>query len=178
MKRNNEFNKYKIMNISTNKTVLNVYMDSFEIEKVRFNNANYETKEQINCYLDFPLLARLNSDVNNGRLFKQIQEQSNHQLTISMGGSASSKDYNGEPESRILSIGMLNNNIFVNMSKGKGKLNKTGLIMPDGSPTIKISVSMTIDDFRSLIIYTHDCVNAFLVKHINQLYSELKKDKF
>lgn len=177
MKRDNSFEKYKVTKVSTNKVVTNVYMDSFPIEKVRFQNVQYETKQSIDIYLDFAQIALLAADAQSGRLFKQIEAAQNHQLTIQMAGTQHSKNYNGQPESRILSLGISGDKIFVNMSAGPGKVSQTGAIMPNGPQDRKISVGMTIDDFRKMIIYTHDCVNAYLSSMIPQLVFESEQDR-
>lgn len=174
MKRDNAFEKAKISKASTNKVVTNVYFDSFGIEKVRFQNANYEDKRSIDCYLDFEEVALLATDAASGRIIKELD---NGQKTISMGGSKSSKNYDGKPESRIISLGKSGDKIFINMSRSKGKITDTGAIAPDGAPDLKISVGMTIDKFRSMMIYTRDCVNAYLTPYINKLVKEVEEDR-
>ena len=177
MNRNDQFERFKIIKVSTNKVVTNVYMDSFPIEKVRFQNVQYETKLSIDTYLDFSQVALLASDAASGRLFKQIEATNNHQLIIQMAGTKKSKNYDGQPESRILSLGMSGDKIFINMSAGPGKLSQTGAIMPNGTPDRKVSVGMTIDDFRRMMVYTHDCVNAYLSSMIPQLVFESEQNR-
>lgn len=174
MNRTDKFEKNKITKASTNKVVTNVYLDSFGIEKVRFQNANYADKTSIDCYLDFEEVALLATDAASGRLIKELEAG---QKTVSMGGSKSSKNYGGAPESRIFSLGKSGDKIFINMSRGKGKITDTGAIAPDGAPDLKIGVSMTVDKFRSLMIYTHDCVNAYLAHMINALVKQSEEDR-
>lgn len=182
MDRSNNFEKSKITKASTDKVVTNVYFDSFGIEKVRFQNANYNDKSTIDCYLDFEEVALLATDAASGRLFKELEEG---QKTISIGGSKSSKAYNGAPESRIISLGMTEKTkdgkpvktIFINMSSGKGKLGNNGQIMPDGQPTKKISVPVPIDKFRSMMIYTYDSVRAYLTPMVNKIVKEAEEDR-
>ena len=174
MNRTDKFEKNKITKASTNKVVTNVYLDSFGIEKVRFQNANYADKTSIDCYLDFEEVALLATDAASGRLIKELEAG---QKTVSMGGSKSSKNYDGAPESRIFSLGKSGDKIFINMSRGKGKITDTGAIAPDGAPDLKIGVSMTVDKFRSLMIYTHDCVNAYLAHMINALVKQSEEDR-
>lgn len=174
MNRTDKYEKGKISKASTNKVVTNVYFDAFSIEKVRFQNANYADKTSIECYLDFEEIAILATDAANGRLFKELE---NGQKTVSMGGSKSSKRFDGAPESRIMSLGRAGDKIFINMSAGKGRLGDTGLIIPDGAPDKKISVSMSIEKFRSMIIYTYDCVKGYLPKMINNIVNELEEDR-
>lgn len=174
MNRTDKFEKNKITKASTNKVVTNVYLDSFGIEKVRFQNANYADKTSIDCYLDFEEVALLATDAASGRLIKELEAG---QKTVSMGGSKSSKNYGGAPESRIFSLGKSGDKIFINMSRGKGKITDTGAIAPDGAPDLKIGVSMTVDKFRSLMIYTHDCVNAYLAHMVNALVKQSEEDR-
>ena len=97
--------------------------------------------------------------------------------SISMGGSKSSKNYNGAPESRIFSLGRSGDKIFINMSRGKGKITETGAIAPDGSPDLKIGVGMTIDKFRSLMIFTHDAVNGYLPHMVNAIVRQCEAER-
>lgn len=174
MDRKDKFEKIKITKASTNKVVTNVYFDAFGIEKVRIQNANYKDKISIDCYLDFEEVALIAADVSSGRLIKELDAG---QKTISMGGSKSSKNYDGKPESRILSFGKSGDKIFINMSRGKGKITDTGAIAPDGAPDLKIGVSMPIEKFRSLFIYTNNWVNAYLAHYTNRLVKECEAER-
>lgn len=174
MNRNDKFEKSKITKASTNKVVCNVYYDAFGIEKVRFQNANYADKASIDCYLDFEDVALLAADCITGRLIKELDAG---QKTISMGGSKSSKNYDGKPESRIFSLGKSGDKIFINMSRGKGKLTETGAIAPDGSPDLKISVSMTVDKFRSMMIYINQCITGYLPHMVNGIVRQCEEDR-
>ena len=169
MNRSDKFEKIKITKVSTNKVCCNVYYDAFGIEKVRLQNVNYGDKKSIDCYLDFEEIALLATDAASGRLIKQLEAG---QKTISMGGSKSSKNYNGSPESRILSLGKSGEKIFINMSRGKGKIGDKGQIMPDGTPDLKIGVPVEVDKFRSMLIYAHDWINAHLVLFVRDLVRE------
>lgn len=177
-----KFEKIKITKVSTNKVCTNVYYDSFSIGKVRFQNANYNEKTKIDCYMDFEELAILATDVASGRIIKKLE--AGEKISF-MTGSKSSKNYNGQPESRVLSFGISVKNdgpevkktIFFNMSRGKGKLSETGAIMPDGAPDLKIGVPMSVDKFRSMLIYTHDWVMAYLAGNVNQLVGMADADR-
>lgn len=168
----NDFEKMKLTKASTNKAACNMYLDSFGIGKVRIQNFDYDSKNSIECYLDFEELALLATDCMTGKLMKELD---GGQKILGMKGSAKSKNYNGAPESRILSIGKSNDKIFVNMTRGKGKLGDKGQIMPDGQPDLKLSVGMPVDKFRSMMIYSYDCVKAYLVNNINKTYKEVEE---
>ena len=174
MNRKDKFEKIKITKASTNKVCCNVYFDSFGIEKVRIQNSNYEQKTSIDCYLDFEEIALIAADVTTGRLIKELDAG---QKTISMGGSKSSKNYNGAPESRIISLGKSGDKVFINMSRGKGKTTSTGAIAPDGTPDLKISVGMDVNKFRSMFIYTNNWINAYLAHFTNKLVKECEADR-
>ena len=174
MNRNDAFEKIKITKVSTNKVACNVYFDAFGIEKVRFQNFNYNDKTFIDCYLDFEDVALLANDAATGRLIKELDAG---QKTVSMGGSKSSKNYGGAPESRILSLGKSGDKIFINMSRGKGKIGDKGQIMPDGAPDLKIGVPMPIDKFRSMMIYTYDSVKGYLPHMVNRIVREIEEDR-
>lgn len=174
MNRKNNFEKYKITKASTDKVVTNIYLDSFAIEKVRIQNANYNTKESIDYYLDFEQLSLLAADVATGRL---INELSKGPKTLAIGGSKTSKNYDNAPESRILSVGRSDDTIFINITRGKGKITSTGAIAPDGKYDLKISVPMSIDKFRSMILLSHDAMLAYMAHSVNALVRDSINDR-
>lgn len=165
MKRTNEFEKFKIIKKSTNKAVLNVYLDSFGIEKVRFQLANYETKEKIDCYLEFSEVLLLAEQSVTGQLFKQMPR------TIHMGGKNHSEEYNG-PLSRTMSLGMMGDKLFVNMQQGEGKLSETGLIIPNGQPKVKLGVGMSVQDFQEVLVTCKAYIQAYLPQMVIKLVKE------
>lgn len=175
MDRTNQYEKGKIFKASTNKVVTNVYCDAFPIEKVRFQNASYEDKTSISCYLDFSTISRLAADATSGRIFKLIEEDQYKKYTVSMGGTKNGKD--GKPVSRMMTLGLSGDKIFINMQEGPGKLSSTGAIMPDGTPTSKISVGMSKDDFREMMMYTHDWVSAYLGPLVHRLVKETSEER-
>lgn len=174
MNRKDDFEKIKITKVSTDKVACNVYFDAFGIEKVRFQNYKYEDKTYIDCYLDFEEVAILAQDAASGRLIKELE---NGSKTISMGGSKNSKNYENKIESRIISLGKSGDKIFINMSRSKGKLGNNGLIVPDGEPDLKINVPMTIDKFRSMMIYTYDSVRGYLPHLVNKIVREIEEER-
>ena len=175
MDRTDKFEKGKIYKAATNKVVTNVYMDAFPIEKVRFQNAEFGNENKsISCYIDFSTISRLAADVASGRVFKKMDEDQYHRYTISRGGTTQGEH---GPISRVMYLGRSGDKIFINMSEGPGKLSETGAIMPDGKPTKEVSVGMNIDDFREMIIYTHDCVCAYLGPMVHKLVRELEEDR-
>lgn len=175
------FEKIKIAKASTNKVVCNMYYDAFNLQKVRIQNANYEKKESIDFYLTFEELALLATDAASGRIFKKLEAGQKDSYTF-MKGSKSSKNYDGAPESRILSIGLSTKSngdktVFVNMSRGKGKCTETGAITPAGEPDVKIGVPMSVDKFRSLLIIADKWVTAYIAGNVNQLVGEAQKER-
>lgn len=174
MNRTDNFEKSKITKVSTNKVACNVYYDAFGIEKVRFQNFNYADKSSIDCYLSFEEVSLLATDAASGRLIKELEAG---QKTVSMGGTKNSKNYGGQPESRILTFGKSGDKIFINMSRGKGKITETGAIAPDGAPDLKIGVPMSIDDFRAKLIFTDKAVCAYLAHMVNAIVRQCEEDR-
>ena len=119
-------------------------------------------------------VAIIATDVASGRFFKDLESGPK---TITMGGSKSSKTYDGKPESRTMSVGKSGDKIFINMSSGKGKIGDTGLIMPDGQPDKKISVGMPIEKFRSMFIYTNNWVNGYLAHMVTRMVREAEDNR-
>ena len=58
------------------------------------------------------------------------------------------------------------------MQEGPGREGDTGLIIPNGTPTKKISVPMSFEDFREMILYTNEWVRAYLVTMVRKLAME------
>lgn len=174
MNRNDTYEKGKISKAADEDSVMNIYFDAFSIEKVRFQNASPSNKTSIECYVDFEDVAILATDAANGNLIKELK---NSPIIISTGGSKSSKRFNGAPESRTMSVALSDDIVIVEMIAGKGKLSETGLILPDGQPDKQIRVAMPIKKFRSMIIYTHDCVKAYLSTMVSNIVNTLENDR-
>ena len=118
------FELRKIAQVSTNKVGIATYMDAFDdpLEKVRFQAVEYATGKTIQAYIDFGDFLRIADDIKTGRLFRKMDE-TKQQETLSMGGSVNSSEYNGEPESRIISLGKMNDIVdfpFQSDTAGKG----------------------------------------------------------
>ena len=163
MKRTSEFDKNKIYEVSTNKQVISAYLDSFGIEKVHFRAFEYETKKNIDIYVDFATISLIANDIATGRLFKMVRDKG-YQIVIN--GVPKSKNRDGKPESRKMYVASYKNRLYLNTSIGNGKVTETGAIMPDGEPDTKISVGMDYENFCRLFLYTHDVVRAYLPKMI------------
>lgn len=163
MKRTSEFDKTKLMSVSSKNSVANLYVDAFPIEQVKLRLATYgENSTFIDIYVGFSTFLKLANDIRSGR-FLQLLANSPNGLIITRGGSAKSSRPDGKPESRILSAQMSQTgSVFLNATQGAGKLNQTGLIMPDGAPDKKISVMMSQDQLQELFIYGAEAIKAFL----------------
>lgn len=174
MNRTDAFEKQKITKAATKTVCCNMYFDSFGIEKLHIQNANFSDKTKIDCYLDFEEVVFIANDAGSGRLIKKLQAGEKIQY---MTGSKSSKNYDGKPESRILSFGLSGDKVFINMSRGKGKLGDKGQIMPEGAPDLKIGVPMPIDKFRSMFLYANTWITAYLARYANALIREVDEER-
>lgn len=175
MNRTDIYEKGKITKSTSTETIaLNIYYDAFSIEKVRFQVIDYVNKDSIESYVDFEDIAILANDIKNGKLLEEIK---NVPKTISIGGSKTSKKYDGAPESRVMTFELNENVVIVKMTSGKGILSDTSLILPDGEPSKELSVSIPIDKFRSMIIYTYDCVRGYLPQMISKIVADLNNDR-
>lgn len=177
MNRNNPFDKYKISKSSTNKVVLNLYLDSFSIEKVRLQAAKYDkslpmAQRSVSCYLEFEEAVTLAEDCRSGRIFEKVMKAGDKGYIISRGGSTKSKRYDNHIESRIIKLTMSGDKLFVNLSLGKGKTSDTGAIMPDGKPDVMIGVPVEPAKFRSAMIMVDRHIQAYLVSLTNKLVKE------
>ena len=176
MNRNNPFDKYKISKSSTNKVVLNLYLDSFSIEKVRLQAAKYDKSlpmaRSVSCYLEFEEAVTLAEDCRSGRIFEKVMKAGDKGYIISRGGSTKSKRYDNHIESRTIKLTMAGDKLFVNLSLGKGKTSDTGAIMPDGKPDVMIGVPVEPAKFRSAMIMVDRHIQAYLVSLTNKLVKE------
>ena len=171
MRRVSEFDKSKLIEISSKKSVANIYVNAFPIEQVQVRIATYGPPQQfIDIFIDFAEFLRITQDVKSGKLFKDL-EKSNQQIVLARGGTPASrsKREDGQAESRTLTIGLMNNAIFLNASSGPGTSTETGAITPSGAPDKKVSASMSIDDCKKLFLYTEAAIQAYLPTIVNQL---------
>ena len=158
MRRKNEFDASKLTQVATNKTVMSAYVDAFPIEQVKFRFAEFENAgDFIDIYLAFEDVLRITQDIKSGKLFKDMQS-SEYPIQISFGGSVKGDVV----ESRSITFGMQKDKIYVNAQKGPGKTTSTGAIMPNGAPTKKVSVGMSIDAFKGMFLYVEAGINAYL----------------
>lgn len=173
MDRSNEFNKTKIMEVSTNYSVVNAVVDSFGIEKVKLRFTKYDApKDSIDIYVDFSTMILYMNDMITGRMLKQI-ESSPSGLQLVMGGSKSSKRLDGKPESKILSINNGKNKrgetvYYLNAVESEGRLSETGLIIPTAANKLSVSVSMSEQDLRELFIYIGTAIQAYMPTLVNK----------
>ena len=174
MNRNNEFNKTKIVSVSNGKAVVDVYADSFGIEKVKIVVSKYEgNKNSVDSYIEFSDFLRIAEQVKTKEIFKKIQTTGNA-VDLYRGGTpaARSKREDRKAVSKILSINMSNTGtIFLNASKGPGKESGKGAIIPDGAPDAKVSVSLSYDDCLALFMYTELAVKAYLPAIFNDIFT-------
>ena len=184
MKEENSFEKRKLMKISTDKVVCNVYMDRFMDRKVRIQVAEYGgEKRSISANLDFDEMALFDADCLTGTMIKKIEKAAAEGKQYSLGykGSPSSSNYGGKPESREITIGRMEKNgvatYFFNIIRREGLTTSTGAIIPnkqrDTSKDVKLSVPMSQDDLRTLFIYSYDCAKAFMVPYFTSLVKQV-----
>ena len=176
----NDFDRYKITQAATDKVCTAIYVDAncFEHEKVKIKNCTFGSDyKEITCNLNFEDLAVLAEDCRSGRIFDKVMKADSNGYIISRGGSKKSKNYNGAPESRIITLKMSSNkqNIFLNMSRSKGEIGKNGIIKNVEKPDLVIGVPIPLAKFRSMMIYAYDWVRAYLPVLVVGLYKESAK---
>ena len=66
--------------------------------------------------------------------------------------------------------------MFLNLTLGKGKLSKTGLIEPDGKPEVNITVVTSPATFRDKIITCEKYAEAYLPNLVGSLMKDYKKE--
>jgi hypothetical protein len=186
MNRNNPYDKYKITTIATKTVALDFMMDSFGIEKVRLQALKFDKsipikQRLISCYLDFETLFVLAEEVRNGKFFQKAKASSDEgkPYTISMGGTKKNSRYGDIPESKMIKVSFDKadpKKMFLNLTLGKGKLSKTGLIEPDGKPEVSITVVTNPVTFRDKIITCEKYAEGYLPNLVGSLMKEYKKE--
>lgn len=186
MNRNNPYDKYKITTIATKTVALDFMMDSFGIEKVRLQALKFDKsipikQRLVSCYLDFETLFVLAEEIRNGKFFQKVKASSDEgkPYTISMGGTKKNSRYGEIPESKMIKASFDKDNpkkMFLNLTLGKGKLSKTGLIEPDGKPEVNITVVTSPATFRDKIITCEKYAEGYLPNLVGSLMKDYKKE--
>ena len=178
MNRNNDFNKTKIVSVSNGKAVVDVYADSFGIEKVKIVVSEYEgNKNSVDAYIEFSDFLRMAEQVKTKDIFKKIQSSNGKGVDLYRGGTPASrsKREDGKAVSKILNMNMSNTGtIFLNASKGPGKESGKGAIIPDGAPDAKVGVSLSYDDCLAMFMYTEMAVKAYLPTIFKGLFEAVR----
>lgn len=170
MEQQRDFNKYKITSVSTQTCILNVFMDSFTIDKVKFEIVKYETKERIQCYMDFDDVLLLQEKISFNQLFK-----TEPQVNVHRGGTTKSKD-TGKPVSRTMDFNLSDKWVFVKMAQGEGRLSDTGAIMPNGTPTLTLNIRVSYEDLRKLFLIVKSYIEAYLPGKVHRLIKEHQEE--
>ena len=173
MRRKTKFDQTKLTQVATNKTVLGVYVDSFPIEMVKLRFAEFEgEKNSIDIYLSFEDALRITQDIKSGKFFKDLQN-SQYPIYLSRGGTV--KD--GQAISRAITAGMKADKVYLNAQLGPGKVIDTGAILPDGQPTKKVSVGMSVDHLKGLFLYMESGINAYMPYLIKDLVKAAEENR-
>lgn len=168
------FERFKIYKSSTNKVAMSAYLDSFGIDKVRIELANYEPYNSISYYLDFPVIFRLANDINSGKLNHDLAQG---QVLLGMGGSKSSKVYNGKPEAKTLTIAKSGDKVFLNVTSQEGKLINNGLISGvKGSPLTRISIPLDNNTFKEFVFMCKVYIESYLSSKVPNLVNEAGRE--
>lgn len=177
MNRKTEYDKYKLASVSSKNAIVHTYADAFSIEKVRFQIVEYQTGAQQSFYIDFSQMALLATDSASGKLIAEIRKSERGNKLIQRAGTSKSPKFDGKPEYRTVSIALKDDTVFLNIQSGIGEIIKNGAIKPTSHIDNKLSVAMTIDAFRTLMIYTNNCVNAYLSSFISNMVIDANKTR-
>ena len=94
LNRDSEYNATKLTSISNGKTIIDTYVDSFDIEKVKITVAELEgSKRRISMYIDFADFMRLTMQVKSqSYLINKIRTAG--PLEICRGGNSRGSETN------------------------------------------------------------------------------------
>lgn len=174
MRRDSDFNKTKLTSITNGKTVIDAYVDSFPIEKVKITVSEFGgNKNRINMYIDFADFLRIAEQVKNGTIFQKIQAQGKPEDLYRGGYTA-----DGQIWATSLQINYdRSGKIFFNASAGPGTRTQTGAIMPSGNATIKINVPASYEDCLAMFMYIDLAIRHYLPNIFDQLIANIDQKK-
>ncbi|MBR3251574.1 MAG: hypothetical protein IKF80_07675 [Erysipelotrichaceae bacterium] len=173
MNRDSEFNATKLTSISNGKTIIDTYVDSFDIEKVKIVVAELEgAKRRINLYIDFADFMRLTMQIKSQSYL--VNKTKTKALELCRGGYG----YRNEVNSTSLTLGMSGDKLFFNAMQCPGIRTGNGAIIPmqgiQDSDRIKISVPSSYEDCLAMFLYVEKAIDVYLRDFFPQLFERAR----
>lgn len=171
--------------------LMEVNTQAFSIGKVKLVFAKYDqnkpkgqrTTARIEIYLDFSTALEFSQSILDGRLskllveankkFEQTKKPWDKNVSISMGGTAHSKNRtDGKAESRTLSAQLgTNKPIALVASSGPGNVNDKGLIVPE-KPEHSVFITLSAEDIREVALMIKCNVEAYIqYEHLHKMWA-------
>lgn len=177
MNRDSEYNATKLTSISNGKTIIDTYVDSFDIEKVKITVAELEgSKRRISMYIDFADFMRLTMQVKSqSYLINKIRTAG--PLEICRGGNSRGSETNATS----LTLGMSGEKLFFNAMQCPGTRTANGAIIPmqgiQDADRIKISVPSNYENCLSMFLYVEKAIDIYLKEFFPTLFAKAREKR-
>ena len=175
MNRKDSYNETKLTSISNGRSVIDTYVDSFDIEKVKVTIAELEgAKRRINAYIEFSDFLRIAEQVKSQAIFKKIKAE-NKPVDLYRGGNG----FGNEVSSVSLTMNMSGEKIYFNAMSCPGVRTGNNSILPQqgvqDSDRVKISVPASYEDCLAMFIYAEKAIDVYLKDFFPKLFEKARE---
>lgn len=170
-----QYENHQIIRVDGKSKFVESLNRSFEIGKVMLNFIEYDDKQavgnrikqQITIYMNFADFRVFAHDMLSGR-FQKLAEQKKTPIYQDLTGTTAERlkaqdraREDGKAESRKFSIGPSAKGFFFTAEAGPGEKTETGMIKPAGKPEKKVSIPITPEDAKKLVLMTIASMDAY-----------------
>ena len=170
-----EYENHQIIRIDGKNKFVEILNRNFDIGKVTMTFVEYDEKQsagnrivaQIPIFWNFPEFRRFAQDVLSGRYAAMAKEAKGPLESLLKGTSVERLQKQGRPrpdgkaESRKFSLSPSTKGFFFTAELGPGVATETGLIKPDGKAEKKVSIPITPEHAKELVLATLAAMNAY-----------------
>lgn len=186
------YENFQIYRLDNRNKFVEVLSRAFDINKVIFNFIEYDTNkeagdritEQVTIYMDFPKFRVFAHDMLSGR-FAQIGAKKISPIFQDLTGTSverlkakNQEREDGMAESRKIMLAPASKGFFLTASAGPGEETDTGLIKPAGKPEREVSIVLTPEQAKELVLTTLAAIDHYLTaKETVRLFEEMRKNR-
>lgn len=186
------YENFQIYRLDNRNKFVEVLNRAFEINKVILNFVEYDTNkevgnritQQVTVYMDFPKFRVFAHDMLSGR-FAQMAAKKVNPIFQDLSGTSVERlkaknqaREDGMAESRKLMLTPASKGFFLTASSGPGEETETGLIKPAGKPEKEVSILITPEQAKELVLTTLASIDHYLTaKETVRLFEEIRKSR-